>query len=136
MEQTLDQLRAKDAFLKIKNVTKNQTQHDKYLSYVNALPATILMNGLGQAMASLLAAAKGKEEEHKCLYNHVTSWLCRNDEDAPYSSGDLLENITKNDEDYYLHAQAEALAYLEWLKKFANAFLEKKKDSGDEVTSL
>jgi CRISPR-associated protein Cmr5 len=34
-----------------------------------------------------------------------------------------MEEIMANSQDSYLHAQAEAMAYLEWLKKFAQAFL-------------
>jgi CRISPR-associated protein Cmr5 len=38
---------------------------------------------------------------------------------------DLLEAITGQDEAHYLRAQAEALAWLEWHKKFCRAWLPK-----------
>ena len=45
-----------------------------------------------------------------------------------------MEAIIKNDEQAYLKAQTEAFAYLVWLKKFANAYLEKGKDDDDHPT--
>ena len=123
-EQSLDQRRAKHALNCIKKRQKDSTKQSDYLSYVKALPATILQNGLGQAMATLLAAAKGKENDpHQHLYKDVQSWLCSDNEDATFPKGDLLEAITSNDQQHYLKAQAEAQAYLVWLKKFAAAFL-------------
>lgn len=124
-KQSLDQRRAKHALERIKTRQVDGTKQADYLSYVKALPATILQNGLGQAMSTLLAAAKGKEKDsHYCLYQDVQSWLCGDDEDAPFpNKGDLLEAITSNDQQHYLKAQAEAQAYLVWLKKFAAAFL-------------
>lgn len=73
----------------------------------------------------------GKRDGYEQLYDHLESWLCGNDDDAPYQnfqvSGNrstLLHAITQHDQDTYIRAQAEALAYLEWLRKFAEAFLE------------
>ena len=124
-KQSLDQRRAKHALKRIKTRQGDGTKQSDYLSYVKALPATILQNGLGQAMATLLAAAKGKENDpHQHLYKDVQSWLCSDNEDATFSKGDLLEAITSNDQQHYLKAQAEAQAYLIWLKKFAAAFLQ------------
>ena len=126
-EQSLDQRRAKHALERIKEREKDAKQSD-YLSYVKALPAMILQNGLGQAMATLLAASKGKEEDsHYRLYEDVQSWLCGGDQESPFPKrGDqnLIEEITKSDQQRYLKAQAEAQAYLVWLKKFAAAFLQ------------
>ena len=126
-KQSLDQRRAKHALKCIKEREKDAKQSD-YLSYVKALPATILQNGLGQAMATLLAASKGKEKDaHYCLYEDVQSWLCDSSEDEIFpNQRDLLEAITQNDQQHYLKAQAEAQAYLIWLKKFAAAFLNDK----------
>ncbi len=135
-EQSLDQRRAKHALDRIKEQQNRPKQAEsEYLSYVKALPATILQNGLGQAMATLLAATKGKDvnekknDPHYQLYNDVQSWLCGGYEDAPFSNGDLLQAITENDQRHYLRAQTEAQAYIIWLKKFAATYL---KDSSNE----
>lgn len=118
--------RAKHALEQINGLDRNNCGN--YVSYAKSLPAEILQMGLGQAMATLLAAAKGKEQDaHRLLYNHLEAWLCGTaayrDSDAPYPVGNLMTSITSHRESEYLHAQAEALAYLEWLKKFAVAFL-------------
>lgn len=120
-EQGLSQRRARHALAAIREMENKDCGH--YVSYVNALPAAILQNGLGQALAALNA---GDEEGRKFLYQQISAWLCNTREDAPYpAESDVLEAITQQDEDAYLIAQAEALAYLEWLKKFANAFLKR-----------
>jgi len=100
---------------------------ENYVSYVKALPATILQNGLGQAMATLLAAAKGNpQDDHRRLYDHLEKWLCKKNASSPYfDQNNLMKAITTNDEAAYIHAQAETMAYLEWLKKFAVAYLTK-----------
>lgn len=128
--QTLAQRRAAHALTHIQELRdKGFKYYGKYKSYTKSLPANILMSGLGQAAATLCAAAKGKTDDpHHLLYDHLSNWLCRGDEDSPYPQGDLLENITTHNEQAYLRAQAEAMAYLEWLKKFAVAFLKDKDD--------
>ena len=124
-KQSLDQRRAKHALKCIRERQKDGTKQSDYLSYVKALPATILQNGLGQAMATLLAKGGGENDSHRRLYQDVQSWLCGGDKESPFSNkGDLLEAITQNDQQHYLKAQAEAQAYLIWLKKFAAAFLQ------------
>ena len=121
-EQTLAQRRAKHALDCVNGIKDGD--YGNYKSYVGGLPANILMSGLGQAVATLRAGGK---PAHRKLYEHLSDWLCSDDEDRPYPAGDLLEHITNHSEDFYLHAQGEAMAYLEWLKKFATAFLKDEK---------
>jgi CRISPR-associated protein Cmr5 len=121
--QSLAQRRARHALDRVNE--RKKTEHGNYVSYTESLPATILMNGLGQACATLLAKAGGRlEEPHRLLYDDLQGWLCRDDSAAPFPKRkDLIDAITQEDQRAYLRAQAEALAYLVWLKKFANAFL-------------
>ncbi|ABG03237.1 CRISPR-associated protein, Cmr5 family [Rubrobacter xylanophilus DSM 9941] len=132
-ERTLEQRRAAHALAAIQELQRaGRGGYGNYKSYVSSLPATILTNGLGQAAATLLAGAKLNSKNRNAdnrarekLYDHLSSWLCGGDEESPYQKkGDLLENITRNDQDCYIRAQAEALEYLSWLKRFAEAFLE------------
>jgi CRISPR-associated protein Cmr5 len=144
---SLDMRRARHAMTKIAQVKQylaQDAQADQplqphpqgspklYGSYVKALPASIVQVGLGQALATLLAKAKGKQRDGNfLLYGHVQDWLCSGAEHSPYftQSGapDLLGAIIDGDEDAYIRGQAEAMAYLNWLKKFAVAQL---KDEG------
>lgn len=116
---TLEQRRAADAMEKAKKASKNARLNPRlYRSYVDSLPASIIANGLGQAMATELAASG----EHKALYGNLSNWLCN--KDGVYRGDDLLEELMKGDQSQYLRAQAEALAWLVWHKKFCRAFLE------------
>ena len=93
----------------------------------------IHMNGLGQAAA--FCRAKGGT--YGKLYEILSHWMIRPGQ--PFvGQGDLLVGITaKNMYDYRV-AQAEALALMEWVKKFALAFLVVKEvdasgDTGEET---
>ncbi len=100
---------------------------DEYKSYAESLPASIVMNGLGQACAMLLAQAKGrsgKEDAHRLLYDHLQDWLRGREHAAVYPKDqDLVEAVINHGQRAYIQAQVESLAYLNWLKKFAQAYL-------------
>jgi len=125
--QSMQQQRAKHALEKIEAAEKKYQgeDRDKIVAYAENAPASILINGLGQAAATLRAQAKGNfDDPHMTVYNAIKEWLCRNDPSAPYPHDeDLLTAITKGNRKTYLLAQAEALGYLEWYKKFAVALL-------------
>lgn len=133
-KQTLDQQRASDALAKIRGIAAANKNDGMYVSYVSALPATIVMNGLGQALAIELAKANKDKpnDSHRAIYQHVAGWLSRQ---VPNLSGDVdkfLDRLMKEDQATYVHAQAEAMAYLNWLKQFARAYLIESKESGDD----
>ena len=126
MSRTLEQKRAAHALARIKEMLdRSEDEQKKYSSYVQSLPAAILMNGLGQAAAGLLARAKGKREDmHFVLFVHLEEWLCRENEKSPYrGENDLIGAVTGRNRNAYLYAQVEALAWLQWMKKFAAAYL-------------
>ncbi len=124
---TLEQQRAADALLRIKSFQgKDPLFEGKFRSYVKGLPAEILTEGLGQALATHLAAVDNSNrlDAHEVLYRAVSDWLCRNDAFAPYpGQANAIEGITHHDAATYRQAQMEAMSYLVWLKKFAVAFL-------------
>ena len=122
------QQRAQNALERTKELNSRQDDEFKrsYRSYVDRLGPAIVMNGLGQALATERAAAgshpkNGRPRAHHELYKSLERWLCG--EEVVYEShDDLLEAITGNGEALYLRAQAEALAWLEWHKKFTRAY--------------
>lgn len=133
-KQTIEQERARHALKNVYNTAKKFPEGSEgrkiFVSCVENLPAAIINNGLGQAAATLLAQAKGATEvPHRIVYNILEDWLCRDNRFAPYKiTGDnintpLMESIVKSDRFSYVKAQAEALSYLDWLKKFTVAFL-------------
>ena len=130
MPRSLAQKRAAHALACVQAL-EGRNDYGNYVSYVKSLPAAILMNGLGQALA-MEKAGGSRDDGHKLLYRHMNSWLCNEAwegvspgwENGPYADkSDVLEAIFSQDEADYIRAQAEALEYLEWLKKFTVALL-------------
>jgi CRISPR-associated protein Cmr5 len=126
--KSTDQRRAAHALSKIKELEK-EGGYDKFVSYLNSLPSTIITNGLGQAMAMELALYRqGKKYGHKLLFDIVESWL----QTQGRIKKDLLSDIMNNDQEYYRLAQVETLSYLNWLKKFARAYLKDEDEENDQ----
>lgn len=119
--QTMEQKRAAHAWGRLEEIARlDKAQKQEFLAAAKGLPATVLMAGLGQAAAMLLA----KEGAPRLLYGALESWLCRQDPLAPFAGGrGLLPSIMACSRDEYLAAQREALLWLEWLKKLAVARL-------------
>jgi len=111
--QSIEQQRAKAALA----WAENGVDADE-LSAANGMPAMILMSGLGQTAAFY----KSKDKAHYTnLYNELSKWLIR--PDKPYAGKEnMLKGITQCDAKTYRAAQVEALAYLQWVKKFAKAY--------------
>lgn len=130
--RTLDQQRAANALERANELSReNKEFKERYRSYVDRLGPAIVMNGLGQALATERATAgsepkKPDERAHQSLYESVQGWLCRDGGVYPCASDHppdnyLLRVLMENDEAYYVRAQAEALAWLEWHKKCCRA---------------
>ena len=136
--KTIEQQRAADALARVKDLSGNGDGFKKlYRAYVDRLGPTIIMNGLGQALATECASAganekkNDREKAHDELYKSVSAWLCRSTDGVYAGQTDLLQAITEQDEKHYLHAQAEALSWLVWHKKLCRASFPKG-DGGDE----
>ena len=117
--QTIQQERAKYALEKIQQAIKNSDAYQKeYKSYASSLPAMIHMNGLGQAAAFFYS----KDGTHREIYELLSEWL-KKDAQPFHGHRDLLEGITNSNMATYQLAQAEAQALMDWVKKFAKAFM-------------
>jgi len=131
MPQLLSQRRARHALTSIQGFANKHNEESKksYLSAIKSVPMEIRANGLGQAIAMALSqSTRGENEDRRAafgaIHEHFQSWLCNTDEpDTPFNGGALMQAMCDAEQAPYLIAQAEALAYAEWLKKFANAFL-------------
>ena len=133
-----EQERARNALACVDGLhDKSQEFKKLYRAYTDRLGPTIVMNGLGQALATERAAAGAapksascRENAHRALYDNIQDWLCSDGGVYPARS-DLLKAIMKGDESHYLRAQAEALSWLEWHKKFCRAALPKSDGGSD-----
>lgn len=124
MPQTIQQQRAKFALEAVEADRQRldaRTQSE-YRARASELPAMIHMNGLGQAAAFYRSRGE-KSEAYNALYGILSRWLTQ--EAQPYSGAkDLLGGVTQCDQRTYRLAQAEAIALMDWVKKFAKAFME------------
>jgi CRISPR-associated protein Cmr5 len=120
--RTLEQERAKHAWDCVREV-KDKPFAGDYRAIAVKVPSLILTNGLGQTLAFLKAKGKGDPgNEHEVLYRHLADWVS----EKVNADGDLLSWLvnTATSQQYRL-ATMEALALLQWLKRFAEAELPK-----------
>jgi CRISPR-associated protein Cmr5 len=123
---TEDQKRAAQAWEDVKSIEKAGFAND-YRDLARKAPALIQSSGLGQAIAFLRAkAGTDRHNAHWMVYHHVSAWVMRKLK-LPTDQADLLlEWIIRQDTATYRRAMTEALAYLGWLKRFAEATLPEK----------
>jgi len=122
-QRSLEQERAKAAWDKVAEVKGQSSYAGKYGQLARSAPADIQGNGLGQTLA--FWKAKG-ETHHRALLSHVSDWVKGQ---IGFTDRDLLQWIVNTaDTDGYRRATAEAIAFLSWLKRFAEAELPKEGD--------
>jgi len=120
MSSTLEQQRAEYALKSVTGFKGNETE--KYRTLIKKLPAMILNNGLGQALAFLLADAEGKNNKPSWrLYECLQKWIIQQ---GIYAEK-FIESLMNEDRTKYMHAQHETLKMLTWMTKFADAYLPK-----------
>ena len=98
-----------------------------YGGLARSLPALVQTDGLGQAMAFLRAKGKDKQyDPHNCIYSDISEWVVKQLGERKIDlqgRNDLLQVICTLDSHIYRMAVVESLAYLRWLKRFAEAEL-------------
>ncbi len=114
-QRSLEQQRAAAAWECVRSVTEARKE---YLSLARGAPADVQANGLGQTLA--FWRAKGGRE-HRAVYDSVSRWVRKQ---LQLGESDVLEWITNQaTTDEYRRATVEAMAFLAWLKRFAEAEL-------------
>jgi CRISPR-associated protein Cmr5 len=118
--QTQEQKRMAHAWKAVAEITKqsNQSLSKAYRALVRQAAADVMTSGLGQTVAfwrSKIKNDKGKEQ--KALYDSVNTWLKGQLAlEKDLHAWIVAENTTTA---AYLRATREAVAYLVWLKRFA-----------------
>jgi CRISPR-associated protein Cmr5 len=115
----LDRNRASSAWENISKVDSNNTE---YGSLAREMPTMIQVNGLAQTLAFLKAK---KKDHHLLIFEHLSGWVCNQ---LKFQNGDLLENVIRIESQEYRRATSESLAYLQWLKRFAEGKIKKEED--------
>jgi len=146
--RTLEQRRAAKAWDQVSHVPDGR-KAEEYYSIVRQAPAMVQINGLGQTLAFLLAKEKKSAKDiqnidddnlgaHGLLYKHLEEWLIGNEKGTPSVEDEeirrlqapipwttnldtVIERVISEDSVIYRHATREALAYLSWLKRFAES---------------
>jgi CRISPR-associated protein Cmr5 len=119
-QQTLQQQRAAHAWACIEKVRPEIQK--KYGSLVRGLPALVQSDGLGQTLAFLLAQdGKSKNQgktHHIQAYRNIADWLSKKYPEKTDLLGWIINTATT---EQYRITTFEVLAYLSWLKRFAEA---------------
>ncbi len=130
--RTLEQQRAYAAWEAVTEVKQAVTQvkqkeakqkdfHVKYRSLARNLPSMILSNGLGATLAFI--KSKGSAE-HQKIYTHLDQWLTRwirSWLNNAVSQGILEWIVAESTSETYRMVTTEALAFTQWLKRFAES---------------
>lgn len=119
--QTVEQERAREAWESVQSVleVRDKRYQSEYLALARGAPNDIQNNGLAQTLA--FWRAKG-ELHHQALYRHVSKRVMK--ELGEPEETDLLTWIMQTDSVRYRHATVVAMAFLEWIKRFAEAELQ------------
>jgi len=96
-----------------------------YRSYARKIPQMIFTNGLGQAMA-FVCSKKKTGDAYDLIYKQISSYM-----ESPYVSGirkpsneDLTRWVVSLDSYQYRYVEEEILAFLNWLRRFAEGLIE------------
>jgi CRISPR-associated protein Cmr5 len=122
--RTTEQKRAERALARVQEA-KNQGKkfRDDYKNFAKRAPANIQTNGLGQTLAFWRSKGKGdRGEAAEVIYRDISQWVL---EEMKWSSDndDLLKKVTECSTNEYRRATIEAMAFLNWLRRFAEAEL-------------
>ena len=121
---TLDQERAKLAFTHVSAVNGlEKAKQEKYASLVYGMPALLRSAGLSQAFHFVRSRSKNKSDDGpKLLLEHLAAQLGRID--AHVKGGDqLLARVREADLTDYLRLTQEALACVDWYRRFVQGVL-------------
>jgi CRISPR-associated protein Cmr5 len=136
----LEQGRAEDAYKCALNVKDNKKSFaEDYKQLVKKVPMLIKTNGLGATFAFLQSKGKNEDNEHTQVLKDIAKWLRQDTKNLMiYKSEDLSKDelelaktmVQRTTEMYsseYRTITIEVLAYLNWLKRFAEGLIEKTK---------
>lgn len=106
-------------------ISKKQSE---YRSYVKSIPMMIKMNGVGSTLAFMFS----KGGTYELIGQHILGWL-KEDKikilnlDNVYEFKELPHEVVKLDSETYRALTVEVLAFLSWLRRFAEGLI----DSGE-----
>ncbi len=123
-QRSLDQERASHAWNKVEHRDGAGETTEKYCQVVRGMAADIISNGLGQTLAFYKARA-GKERHYQWVLEDTSDWVRQQLNqwlNPGIGEGELIKWLVNTaNMDQYRLAKEELVAYLMWLKRFAEA---------------
>ena len=103
----------------------------EYRQELQQLPSRILVSGLGQTLAFYASKAGPGDSDkiHAAIGDEMARFLT---EGKQATTVGLLNEIVEGDAGSYRRHTRAALAYAEWLKRYAAALIEKPKSLSDQ----
>ncbi|QSZ27588.1 type III-B CRISPR module-associated protein Cmr5 [Aceticella autotrophica] len=111
---------------KARIVDKYKNFIENYRAYSRKIPTMIFTNGLGQTLAFIKAKAE-KGNAYELLYLQISEYMKSPHTiriKMPEDANDLLKWVISCDSPEYRYITQEVLAFLNWLKKFAEGRIE------------
>lgn len=131
--QKIEGGRASFAYEKVKQAIQNLHNLDDiklYASYLKRLPSMIHVNGLGQAMAFYyIKSDKKSGKQYQFILDAITEWLHTKSDLKLDPGKHLLESIVNLNSADYRRVTSETLAFLNWMRKFADG-MQVQKEAG------
>ena len=125
-QRTMSQQRGEAAHNFVKAVL-GKPYADKYLQAAKSAPADVQTNGLGQTLAFWKAKGKSDESDkngnqhYAMLYKNLSTWL-KTSKNVASPDKDFLDWIMEDASiSEYRRATSEAISFLIWLRRFAEA---------------
>ncbi len=128
--KTLEQGRAEFAY-KCAEKAGSESFKKEYKSYTKKVPTLIKTNGLGPTIAFMFSKKIGDKNSNKAykrLYDDITKWMKEEPKgiirDKLNSERELAKVIIELDSKTYRLVEIEILAFLSWLRRFAEGMIE------------
>jgi len=104
----------------------NSKKQKEYKSYTRKIPTMILSNGLGQTLAFIKAKSE-KGNAYDLIYSQLTEYMKSAHTvriQMPKEKNDFVEWVISCDSSKYRYITQEILAFLNWLRRFAEGLIE------------
>jgi len=131
----LERGRAEFAFERAEDIkTKYDNISGSYKSYVKKMPMLIKTNGLGAALAFVFSKRTTETKKnaygYTLLYDDIAKWLKRDEKELVKfdKNEDLVKEVVSLNSSEYRAVTIEVLAFLEWLRRFAEGLIEKEEE--------
>lgn len=127
LRKKIENGRAAFAFQKVKDFVQggNEKRNKEYSSYIKKLPAMIQTNGLGQSLAFYYA---NKNNVYGDIYRQIEEWIRKKQPGllSKYThqgNEEFVEIIINMNSGDYRIISNEVLAYLNWMRRFADGMI-------------